>query len=60
MGSKRNIKEEGSGGEKSIGEQGKDKDRGKVMEMRRDEEEEVLKEEGGMGRGMEGNQGEGK
>lgn len=60
MGSRRNIKEGGSGGEKGIGEQGKDKDRGKVVEMRRDEEEEVLKEERGMGRGMEGNQGEGK
>lgn len=40
-----------------MGEQGKNKDRGKVVEMRRDEEEEVLKEKGGMGRGMEGNQG---
>lgn len=60
MGSRRNSKEGGSGGEKSMGERGKDKDRGKVVEMRRDEEEEGLKEEGGMGREMEGNQGEGK
>lgn len=31
-----------------------------MVEMRRDEEEEVLKEEGGMERGIEGNQGEEK
>lgn len=43
-----------------MGKREKDKDRGKVVEMRRDEEEEVLKEEGGMERGIEGNQGEEK